>query len=955
MLMGTITRSLLGSKLATRVSLLFLAGAFVPVAIILALATRESLLAQQNHTESDLGAWADAYAKIIPLRVSEAQYALDMIARPDNPISNLTSGPTPPHFAGSVRFIPNTETGRSFDQATQLPPLDSKELSELSRGSILLRPGTSAHGETQLQLIKQLRDGGLVVAQLDLEKLLPSVIPDNAQSCLLVGVQAIRCAPAFDGIIAASTKFRKATSERLHWNSNTAPFSAALRRVSLAAPVASLPWTIMVAKPDAGMLAQLMETGVSILLAASLTLLVVVAISLIHIRRTLLPLRQLLEATHQVAHQDFSHSVSANSPDELGELARSFNGMSARLDNQFKILKMLAELDRSILSRSDIDRTANAVLEKLPEVIRIAAAAIVISDPTTGRVIRTYVRANDGGVKSTRLHSSSQIAITTGMRVTLEHLQKRLDELGTLASWPSAPELHTTFIPVQTEIGLSGLFVLARFPEPTWEESDEIASRDIAGRIEVAVAAMQKEHQLFVQTRFDHLTRLPNRLLFSDRLVQEITRTTRNGHMLALLYIDLDFFKQVNDTLGHGAGDQVLRNVATRLRASVRDSDTVARLSGDEFAVILTDLIHVRDAGQLARSIIQRLSEPFTIDTQQCFLCASIGITVYPTDGQDPESLLSNADIAMYRAKEAGKGRHVFYEERMNRETHHLANLDRELRLAVEHNQFVLHFQPQVDLLTGNICGVEALLRWQHPERGLLAPAYFMSHAESSGLIEPLGELVLVKACEHYNRWRMLGIAPPRISINASPRQFKRPDFSQFVENTLTSTGIAPNNLELEITETVLMEESELPRVNIDKLAACGVRIAIDDFGTGYSSLSYLKRLPFHLLKIDRSFVRDVTTDEDARTIAATIIAMAHNLRKDVLAEGVDHVDQLTFLRGEHCDQVQGYLISQPLPDDEFVRFLRAYEPTLVSARRHRQSASAEHTSNMSDSYAGPG
>jgi EAL domain-containing protein (putative c-di-GMP-specific phosphodiesterase class I) len=248
--------------------------------------------------------------------------------------------------------------------------------------------------------------------------------------------------------------------------------------------------------------------------------------------------------------------------------------------------------------------------------------------------------------------------------------------------------------------------------------------------------------------------------------------------------------------------------------------------------------------------------------------------------------------------------------------------LDRELHQAVENNQFVLHFQPQVDLQTGKVSGVEALLRWQHPERGLLAPAYFINHAETSGLIEPLGELVLVNACEHYNRWRKLGVAPPHIAINISGRQFMRSDFFDFVETTLKGAGLLPPVLEIELTESVLMEESDLPRNTINKLAALGVRIAIDDFGTGYSSLSYLKRLPFHILKVDRSFVRDVTSDEDARTIASTIIAMAHSLRKEVVAEGVDSQEQIDFLRGELCDHVQGYLISPPLPDDHFTQFL---------------------------------
>jgi len=650
-------------------------------------------------------------------------------------------------------------------------------------------------------------------------------------------------------------------------------------------------------------------------------------LALIHLRRSLAPLPQLLDATRHVANQDFSQRIEIRSNDELGRLAQSFNLMSDRLGQQFKVLKLLSNLDRLILSGTDIDRICAHVLEHLGEVVRFESAAIMICDPNSGRVSRTFlVQIHEPGhISSTRWTSAAQTPAPTGSSVNTAFLRQRLTELGLMEKFNTPVALKTAFLTIQTEDGLSGMLILGRDPERTWERSEDISASDIADRIGVAIAGMQKSQQLFLQTRFDPLTRLPNRVLFSDRLVQDLSRALRSGQMLALLYVDLDFFKQINDTLGHGAGDQVLRIVATRLRASVRDSDTVARLSGDEFAIILNDITQPRDAGLLARSVISRLSEPFEIESQQCFLCASIGITLFPTDGREPETLLRNADIAMYRAKEGGKGRYVFYEERMNRETHNLANLDRELRVALEGNQFILHFQPQVDLRTGRVCGAEALVRWRHPERGLLQPAYFMAHAETSGLIEPLGELVLVKACEHYNRWRMQGVALERISINASPRQFKRPDFYRFVKSTLKAADIPPQALEIEITETVLMEESEIPRVTIGKLASLGVRIAIDDFGTGYSSLAYLKRLPFHVLKIDRSFVRDVTTDEDARTIASTIIAMAHSLRKDVVAEGVDDPAQLTYLHLEQCDQVQGYLISPPLADEDFVQFLRSH------------------------------
>ncbi|MFN0315639.1 MAG: EAL domain-containing protein [Burkholderiales bacterium] len=935
--MTFFTRTLFGSKLATRIFLLFLAGAFIPALVAGWLILDESRRATTEHLEHDLLEWANSQSKLASLYSAELANFISYANQHHslNASAHAPAGSGQPFVRGLTIQWDIGHTTVVHGEPIAPFDLDENQRSELDKDLILvhatpheelyfLKRGHSAHGGRPL-----------LAARIDPHRLLPGILPADTERCFLVGSIPVLCSGALREAVERALHRASSPGKTLRQalTSENSPF-AVESVVSLPAGISSAHWTILVARTHSSGLQPAGNSGGTLILGAALALLVALLLSFWHIRRTLYPLKTLLDATGTTPGDNFSRPVKAAAPGELGELSRSFNAMAGRIGRQFKVLKLLAELDRLILSGADIDQLANALLARLPEVLRLDAAAIVICEPKTGRITRTYfvIYGNQKGVQAVRTASASQAS--TGALTDFGDLRHRIAELGLLK--PIEMGFDTLTLPVNTEDGLSGALYIARSNARPRDETEDLGIGDIADRLGVAVTAMQKDQQLFLQTRFDPLTRLPNRVLFTDRLVQEIARATRSGNMLALLYIDLDLFKQVNDTLGHDAGDQVLRGVAARLRACVRDADTVARLSGDEFSIILSDLTDSKDAGILANNIIQRLCEPFTVGPHQSFLGASVGITLYPTDANSPDALIRNADIAMYRAKEAGKGRHVYFEERMNQEAQNLANLDRELRMALEGNQFVLHFQPQLNLKTGAVSGVEALVRWEHPTRGTLLPAYFMSHAESSGLIDPLGELVLVKACEHYQRWSMAGVAPPRIAINASPRQFKRQDFFKFIKATLRDAGVAPEALEIEITESVLMEESDLPRTTINRLAELGVRIAIDDFGTGYSSLSYLKRLPFHLLKIDRSFIRDVNSDEDARTITATIIAMAHSLRKEVVAEGVDHVDQLRFLRNELCGHVQGFLISPPLPDHEFMSFMHAHKAARHGADESR-------------------
>jgi diguanylate cyclase (GGDEF)-like protein len=387
------------------------------------------------------------------------------------------------------------------------------------------------------------------------------------------------------------------------------------------------------------------------------------------------------------------------------------------------------------------------------------------------------------------------------------------------------------------------------------------------------------------------------------------------------LFLDADRFKTINDTLGHDAGDDLLKQIATRLTACLRAGDTVSRLAGDEFAVVLPSVENAIDTRHLAQRLLDCFVEPFRLKEQRIYITASIGVTLYPGDATTVEGLLKNADTAMYRAKDAGRNNYQFYSTDMHTHAVERLKLENALRGATERGELVLHYQPLVDLKSGQIEGMEALLRWNHPELGLVPPLEFIPLAEETGLIIPIGEWVLRSACAQTRAWQAAGLPPLRLSVNLSARQFQK-DLVGMVASVLEETGLEPKYLELELTESVVMKNPEAAVATLDALDRMGVRLSIDDFGTGYSSLSYLKRFPIDTLKVDRSFVRDIPGDADDMLITTGIIGLAHSLGIQVVAEGVETSAQLSFLRAQNCDAMQGYYFSKPLPAPAFAQLL---------------------------------
>ncbi|HLA05772.1 MAG TPA: EAL domain-containing protein, partial [Syntrophales bacterium] len=449
------------------------------------------------------------------------------------------------------------------------------------------------------------------------------------------------------------------------------------------------------------------------------------------------------------------------------------------------------------------------------------------------------------------------------------------------------------------------------------------------GLIEDLTESKKAAEKIHLLAYYDSLTGLPNRTFHKELMMRVIDHANRHKEIFTLLYVGLDNFQRINDTLGHSMGDLLLKAIADRLTGSLRKSDYIAssyegettevvsRVGGDEFIVLAPDLTQAQDAAKTAHRLLREISEPYDLSGYEVFMTASAGIALYPDDGTDVDDLLKNADTALGHAKNEGKNNYQFYSRSMNSSVLELLTLENDLHRALTRNELVLYYQPKVDAATSMVKGMEALIRWEHPERGLIPPMEFIPLAEASGLIIPIGEFVIRAACRQIKTWQAAGCQQMQIALNVSARQFDQKDFTEVIRGILLDTMVSPQCLALEITESIIMRNPEQAIQTLTELKTMGIEIAIDDFGTGYSSLSYLKRLPLDFLKMDMSFVKSLTSDPSDQAIVRATIAMAHGLNLKVIAEGVETEEQLSFLQKHGCDEIQGYFFSRPLPAEE--------------------------------------
>jgi diguanylate cyclase (GGDEF)-like protein len=655
-------------------------------------------------------------------------------------------------------------------------------------------------------------------------------------------------------------------------------------------------------------------------IVAAVAVVVAVVMAAIQSEFTLRRLERLIDSTRRIAKQDFAVAMPVQGSDEVSDLTRAFNEMARHLGVSLSVQGILAQMDDAVLTKLDVGALIRSALRclRLVTLADVVVLGLFESDTADAMRIFTIRKGERNRIDSQKLEMSAELKRRiplTPTRKTAPDFEARLREENGIG--------HYFALPISRGSRAWGVMVSCHQAQTELSSSQLKMLSGVANRLIAGFSGAERDEKLHSLAYVDPLTGLPNRVAMQSLLTQQLANSASTKTMTAILFIDLDRFKQANDTHGHAFGDRLLVQAANRIRNHVREDDVVARIGGDEFTVILPDVKTPREAGSVARKLIQSLSRRFEIDGHTIYTGASVGIAMYPDDGVGGPELLKMADTAMYRAKSAGRSRFAFYEEPMNAESKRRSVLDGELRNALERKELVLHYQPQIDLKTGALCGVEALVRWQHPTRGLLYPNDFIAYAEEIGLIPEIGAWVMGEACQQYQRWREEGVRVPRVSVNVSNGQLPRSNFVPTVRALIEATRMPPEALEIEVTESMLVEGGKPAIEALKQLAAEGVLIAIDDFGTGYSSFSYLKTMPARVLKLDMSFLVDARLENDAGKIVAAIINMAHALQKEVVAEGVELVEQLKLLKALGCERGQGYLFGKAVPPAHISRTFR--------------------------------
>jgi diguanylate cyclase (GGDEF)-like protein len=714
------------------------------------------------------------------------------------------------------------------------------------------------------------------------------------------------------------------------WTRGREPQRARAWAQFLGANFGTADWIVVASQPEALSLARLADYQRIYIPSVVLALVLVTWFTIRQSSAIAEPIETLARRARELSRGVFEGRVGMQRDDEFGELANAFDGMSERLGRQFASLSALSEMDSQILANEDPALIIRTVVQRLPTFVTADLVTLTLVEREEKITARTFSvsRTEDAFLMTPQVVSEAEVAVMgetpAGAWVTLPLTATVPFHL----AHPGFREMSAAYVqPIAWRDRTYGAFALGYRGSERAAADETQRVREIADRMAVALSSAWRDDQIYRQAHFDPLTSLPNRLLFGDRLEVEIVRCRREGSRFALLVIDLDHFKGVNESFGHSMGDLVLKEAADRIKGRIRATDTVARLGGDEFAVLLANLGHPQEAWNIAESIVAEMSRAFQLREQPAFLSACVGIASFPEDGDSGETLLKSADTATYRAKAEGRAQAMFYEQRMNVEAVSRITLDRDMRAAIERGEMRMYYQPQIDLRTGKLVGAEALLRWFHPVRGFVGPAQFIPLAEESGFIEPLGQWIFEDVCGQLARWRQEGFALDSVAVNVSPRQFRRRNLVDQIAACIRASGLPASAIEIEITEGLLVDRGSAVEEMLHALADAGHPIALDDFGTGFSSMSYLERLPVSTIKIDRSFVMKVDQGGNAEAIVTAIIAMSRALGKTVVAEGVETASQAQVLRRLGCDRIQGYLISPAVAAEQFTLLPRETAP----------------------------
>ena len=911
----------LANRVAWRVFSRFVIASLIPLGVLAALVFTEVRQTLEQRALDDLRDASHSIGQVVLDKLLNTSELLGDVASVDDPGRMKALGLDAVRYEGAGTSI---RLGAA-DALPQTPAdLDhSKPAIELLDDSVGAR----------VVVVRALADG-VVAARFDREYLLDAAALARGDLETCVFARSLHNAPIFctNAMLAAAAtrQMDEDTSTGTFVSSlNGEPWLAGYWQLFIPSRFNGEPWLIVTAMPRSAALEPVSLLGHVAPQALFLSLFLMALLSFSQIRRTLEPLSRLVGATHRIAARDFDTRVDVSGNDELALLARAMNDMTAQLGRQFGTLTTLASIDRLILSSESIEEVVEAILARAGENAAAREVAVMLLDTDDETHANLFRRDAAGTVRLARVqvsaaHRDGPLALTDGRvleRGSALHLR--------LVEWCAPLEGERLFAaPILRGRACGGLLLATL----TTSAADLGSLHELASRLSVAVTASERERNLIQRAHFDQLTGMPNRELCHDRLQQALAQARREHHRVAVLFIDLDGFKNVNDSLGHVAGDELLKDTALRLSTAVRDVDTVARFGGDEYVVILPQLQSTLEVETVVGRIMTSLQTPFAIHGRESYVSASIGATVFPEDGLTPEELLRKADTAMYDAKAAGRSRCVFFTKEMDIRVQDRLALSSDLRRALERDELSLVYQPVISLDGNRVASAEALLRWRHPTRGLVSTDLFIPIMEDTGLMDTVGAWVLRTALRDLATWRRAGLLLPRIAVNIGARQLIERGFVETVVDAIDRAGLEPSHLELELTETTLVGDLPSANARLNELALLGVRISIDDFGAGYSSLGYLNELTFDTLKIDRAFVANLPADKSIAIVKA-IVAVARALGKEVVAEGVESERQRLQLSKLGCNRAQGYLFSLPLDEPAFQKWLGESSGVTWSAR----------------------
>jgi diguanylate cyclase (GGDEF)-like protein len=911
-----------GSRVARRVFVFFLIASLVPLLGFAALALLRvgSALEQQAFRQLD-----DASRSYGQITFDKLVAAADNLEDGDA-IDASSAGDLPGLDAAAVAQNGAVRTLFGDWQPANLP---SPSPGSRAAVTVVARDGASdvilsqahgdlvVHGRVAPEYLR--RTDGLLAAGMDV--------------CLFSSLSLrtpIHCsAPLPDSAVAASTAQEPSSERHFSWRNEDEEWLTSHWQVFLPSQFAADAWIVVVSQPRESALSSLAAFNTVVPQAALLTLALIVVLAVSQIRHTMNPLDALLAGTKRIAAEDFSTPVRIASRDEFGVLGDALNGMAGQLDRQFGALRALAEIDRSILQSADLEPVLVTLFDRLDRLVPGADHLVLVIDSDNPAHGHVYRRRHAMGIERERIKVSQELRdwlAAAGPDCVTD--VATLAALG-LAAGRDATGGAAYAVPIVTGDLPTGVLVTSA----ARAEPERASIRELVARVAVAISAGKREAELFRRAHFDMLTSLPNRELLDDRLRQAVAQAERDERLLAVLFIDLDGFKEINDRFGHRSGDELLKETALRLTSVLRHGDTVARLGGDEYAIVLPQIYSALEAETVAIKAIEMLRRPFAVDGHETYVSASIGLAIFPEDGRTAADLLRRADMAMYTAKDAGKSCYRFFAEEMDRRLQERHSLHSDLRNALAAGEFALAYQPQVDLRTGEFVSVEALLRWRHPSRGPVSPALFIPILEETGLIKEIGAWVFEKALADFASWQQAGLSFERVAVNVSTRQLLDRNFAEQLTSAVAEAGLVGHRLEIELTEASLVEDFRAANDVLSQLRGHGIRIALDDFGTGYSSLAYLNELAFDTLKIDRAFVVNLPAEKSVAIVKA-IVAVATALGKVVVAEGIESGLQHGQLAALGCDLGQGYLIAKPMSAQDLVAWAVAQPAAEQNAPR---------------------